>query len=189
MRLEGAFEAVLAAAQANAGWAFTRLYESLAPAVTAYVRAQGFRDADDIVNEVFLAAFTGLGRFTGSEAQFRSWVFTIAHHKIVDQRRAVGRRPQVEPLDDGFAISVRRQPAERSAEEEALASAGLRQLRPVLDQLSAEQREVLVLRVVADLSVEEVAQLLGKRPGAVRALQFRAVNVLRRVLAGEAVTR
>ena len=188
MGLEGAFDAVLAAAQANAGWAFSRLHESLAPAVTAYVRAQGVRDADDVVNEVFLAAFTRIGSFAGGETQFRSWVFTIAHHKVVDQRRAAARRPHVEPLDVGFATDGRL-PAGRSAEEDALTSAGLRQLRPVLDRLSPEQRDVLVLRVVADLSVEEVAQLVGKQPGAVRALQFRAVNTLRRLLAEEAVTQ
>jgi RNA polymerase sigma factor (sigma-70 family) len=188
MRLEGAFEAVLSAAQANAGWAFRRLYESLASAVTGYARAQGVRDADDVVNEVFLAAFTKIATFVGNEAQFRSWVFTIAHHKVVDQRRAAARRPQVDPLD---AMGDRGTPGghTRSAEEEALAGAGLGQLRSLLDRLSPEQRDVVVLRVVADLSVEEVAELLGKQPGAVRALQFRALNALRRALAGEAVTR
>ena len=184
-----AFEAIVAAARANAGWAFTKLYESLASAVTGYVRAQGIPDADDTVNEVFLAAFSGIGTFTGTEAQFRSWIFTIAHPKVVDHRRCAARRPRPQPLDDGLGAHEKHAGHARSAEEEALASLGLRQLRGVLDQLSPEQRDVLVLRVVADLPVDEVARLMGKQPGAVRALQFRALNTLRRVLAGEAVTR
>lgn len=185
MALEGEFAGVLRAAQANTGWAFTRLYESLAPAVTAYVRTQGVRDADDVVNEVFLAAFTRLGSFRGHEAQFRSWVFTIAHHRIVDSRRAAACRPQLEPLD-----RVRHGLAEvRSVEDDALSWVGLGHLRPVLERLTTDQREVLILRVVADLSVEDVAQMMGKQPGAVRALQHRAVNALRKAVVSEAVTR
>lgn len=179
------FEEVLIAAQANAGWAFTRLYQSLAGPVSAYVRAQGVRDGDDLVNEVFLAVFTRIAGFSGSEAQFRSWVFTIAHHKIVDWRRAAARGPKVEALDG--AVPTLRHVS--SAEDDALAGIGLQQLRPILDRLSPEQRDVLVMRVVADLPVEEVAQLLGKRPGAVRALQFRALNAARRLLAEVPVTR
>jgi RNA polymerase sigma factor (sigma-70 family) len=185
MGLEGAFEGVLHAAQANAGWAFTRLYESLAPAVTAYVRTQGVDDADDVVSEVFLAAFSRLGSFVGHEAQFRSWVFTIAHHRIVDSRRISARRPRLESLD-----GVRHGLADvRSVEDDALSWVGLDHLRPVLERLTTDQREVLVLRVVADLSVEDVAEMMGRQPGAVRALQHRAVNALRRALVSEAVTR
>ena len=187
--MEGAFQDVLAAAQANAGWAFTWLYESLASAVTGYARAQGVREADDLVNEVFLAVFTGIGSFVGTEAQFRSWVFTIAHHRVVDHRRAAARKPPVQSLEGARPSGAGELADGRSAEDEALAAVGLDELRPILDRLSPEQRDVLVLRVVADLPVEEVAQLLGKQPGAVRALQFRAVNALRRVLAEKAVTR
>lgn len=186
MGLEGAFGGVLGAAQANAGWAFTRLYESLAPAVTGYVRTQGVRDADDIVNEVFLAAFVRLGSFRGNETQFRSWVFTIAHHRIVDFRRAAACRPRLEPLDGAVGHQLANV---GSVEDDALASVGLSHLGPVLGQLSADQREVITLRVIADLSVEDVAQMMGKHAGAIRALQHRAVNALRRALVSEAVTR
>lgn len=181
------FEDVLLAAQDSAGWAFTEIYESLAPAVAGYVRAQGVREADDIVNEVFLAAFTRIGSFRGNETQFRSWVFTIAHHRIVDARRAARRRPALESLDT--AVSSGRVVAAASVEDEALSSVTLGRLQRVLDRLTPEQREVVVLRVIADLSVEAVARILGKRPGAVRAVQHRAVNALRDALAMEAVTR
>lgn len=182
-----AFDEVLLAAQGDAGWAFTQIYNALAPAVAGYVRAQAVRDADDIVNEVFLAAFTRIGSFRGNEAQFRSWVFTIAHHRIVDARRAARRRPWIDSFDAADASAG--VPAPGSVEDEALASVGLGRLQPVLDRLTPEQREVVVLRVVADLSVEGVARIVGKRPGAVRAVQHRAINALRDALATEAVTR
>lgn len=188
MTIGGAFDGVLAAAQANAGWAFSRLHEWLAPAVSAYVRMQGIRDADDVVNEVFLAAFTRLGTFHGTESQFRSWVFTIAHHKIVDARRAHARAPRMEDIDSA-ALRGHQVPHVPGAEEVALPALEVGQLRAVLDQLSADQRDVLVMRVVADMSVEQVAGALGKQPGAVRALQHRAVLALRRQLSLEGVTR
>lgn len=186
MALGGAFDDVLTAAQANAGWAFTRLYESLVGAVSAYVRAQGIHQADDITSEVFLGVFAKLGSFQGTEEKFRSWVFTIAHHRIVDERRARARRP---PIDDlaGPAGSLEA-PHARSAEDEALHALGAERARRLLQRLSPDQRDVITLRVIADLPVEEVARALGKQPGAVRALQHRALAALRRELADDAVT-
>ncbi|MDP9387303.1 MAG: sigma-70 family RNA polymerase sigma factor, partial [Actinomycetota bacterium] len=92
------FPQVLAAAQANAGWALTRLYESLAPAVAGYARAQGAEDPEALTSDVFLGAFHRLRSFTGDESQWRRFVFTIAHHRMVDERRARARRPRTEPL-------------------------------------------------------------------------------------------
>jgi RNA polymerase sigma-70 factor (ECF subfamily) len=162
------------------------LYESLAPGVSAYVRMQGFREGDDIANEVFLAAFTRLGSFRGDEGNFRSWVFTIAHHRIVDARRAHARAPQWQDID--VAPETALGPPARSLEDEVISSLELGRLRATLDRLTPDQRDVLELRVIADLSVEQVAHLLGKHPGAVRALQHRALAALRRLLATEAVT-
>ena len=188
MALGVTFDEVLAAAQANEAWGFTTLYNSLAPAVTAYVRTQGVRDADDVVNEVFLAAFTRIGGFRGNDAQFRSWFFTIAHHRIVDARRAAARAPHLEDLGS-VQTAQGPGPSRASAEDAAVSSVELERLRTVLDRLAPDQRDVVTLRVLADLSVEQVAQLLGKSPGAVRQLQHRAVNALRRALADMAVTR
>lgn len=180
------FPDVLAAAKANAAWAFVALYESLAAGVSAYVRMQGFRDCDDIANEVFLAAFTRLGSFSGDEGNFRSWVFTIAHHRIVDARRADARAPQWGDIDAASETALG--PPARSLEDEVISALELGRLRAALDRLTPDQRDVLELRVIADLSVEQVAHLLGKQPGAVRALQHRALAALRRLLATEAVT-
>lgn len=172
-----AFEQVLAAAQENAGWALTRLYESLAPAVVGYMRSQGIRDAEDLTSDVFVVVLSRTRSFSGTEAQFRKWVFTIAHHRIVDERRKSGRAPHVEPID-GADLASRQSHA--GAEDEALGRLALDRVRLLLAALTADQRDVLVLRVIAGMSVDEVASVLDKRPEAVKALQRRALGALRR---------
>ncbi|HUQ63881.1 MAG TPA: sigma-70 family RNA polymerase sigma factor [Acidimicrobiales bacterium] len=183
MTLGPAFDQILTAAQANAGWAFTRLYESLAPAVVGYLRSQGATDADDLTSEVFLGVFNGLGSFSGGETQFRSWVFTIAHRRLVDHRRSRARRPQPESLEERGCEGG----LSAGADEVALASLGTQGVQRLLEELSPDQREVLALRVLADLTVEQVGETLGKAPGAVKALQRRALQALRKKLTEEGV--
>jgi RNA polymerase sigma factor (sigma-70 family) len=171
-----AFPGVLAAAQADAGWAYQRLFRSLAGAVASYLRGQGAEDPDGLANEVFMRAFRQLQSFDGTESGFRSWVFTIARNALLDERRRQSRRPLV---DD--RATIRDQPV-ASGEVEALARLGTDEVRQILDQLVPDQRDVLLLRVLADLSVEQVAAVLGKQPGAVKQLQRRAAATLRRRL-------
>jgi len=169
---------LVAAARSGGGWAFGRLWEQLAPSVAAYLRGRGVRDADDVTSEVFLAAFRGIGRFHGDGVAFRSWLFTIAHHKGVDvHRRPAAREVLVDAVGPG-AQGLDSAPA-RSAEDVAMEQLGgdgaVRQLATLTD----DQRAVLLLRVVADLSLAETAEVLGKPVGAVKALQHRALARLR----------
>lgn len=175
------FEHVLRAAQAGAGWAFTRLYESLAPAVTGYLRAQGTDDPEDLTSEVFMKVLTGCGSFTGSEAQFRSWVFAIAHSRLVDARRAKTRAHDAQTLVAGRLHDVQA-PTAAAAEDEALGRLAAEWAARLLTELSPDQRDVLALRLIAGMSVEEVAAVVAKRPTAVKALQRRALATLRRKL-------
>ncbi len=142
-----------------------------------YLRMHGAREADDLTNEVFLGVFRRIGTFSGDESDFRSWVFTIAHHKLIDERRRAGRRPPVEPLPET-------PPAVEGGdvELEALGELGSVWVDEALSELTDDQREVVLLRVLGDLTVEEVAEITGKRPGAVRALQHRAIGSLRRAV-------
>ena len=177
------FDVLLKAAQSEACWACTRLYESLAPAVAGYLRAQGADDPDDLTSEVFLRVFSGCRSFSGDETQFRAWVFTIAHCRLVDARRARNRTSEVGVLEDEFLDG--RLPTAAGAEDEAmdrLAADGVHQL---LDALTPDQRNVVALRIVGQMSVEEVAAVLEKPPGAVKALQRRALATLRRRLAAD----
>ena len=179
------FASVLGAARAGGRWAFERLYNSLAPAVVGYLRVQGAREPEDLTSEVFERIFTNLQRFEGSEAQFRSWVFTIAHHRLVDHRRRLLREPmpehQLTPygLDGGVGGDV---------EDEALRRVATARVRHLCDRLIPDQRDVILLRLFGDLTIDAVADLLGKSPGAVKALQHRAVTSLRRLVEREGVT-
>jgi len=172
-----AFDHVLIAAQQGAPWANTLLWAEYAPAVKAFLTARGSEEPDDLTSEVFLAVFDGLQAFSGDESKFRSFVFTIAYRRLVDELRRRSRRgihSEWSPEVDGRAAA--------SAEDEALTRVGDDAARALLDGLPEDQRNVMVLRIVADLTVEQVAEVLGKRPGAVKALQRRALDSLRRKL-------
>lgn len=145
--------------------------------VAGYLRVQGVRDHEDVTSEVFLGVFRGLAGFRGDEPAFRSWVFTIAHRRIVDDRRHRGRRPQEAPLGDGSEFVVG-----GDVEDEALAGLGSVWVGEAIAELTDDQRQVVALRILAGLSVEEVATITGKRAGAVRVLQHRAIERLRRSL-------
>ena len=173
------FDEILAAAQAGAGWARTRLYEATAPAVAGYVRAQGVTDPADVTSEVFVAVLTGLGSFRGDEADFRRWVFTIAYRRVADVWRSRAREARPVPPAPATA------PA---AEDVALDRLSGARVAALLDQLTPDQRQVVALRVIADLSLDDVAHLMGKPVGAVKALQHRALATLRRNVVGEAVS-
>ena len=171
-----AFPQVLAAARADAPWAYQRLFEWLGGPVAGYLRGQRAHDPEALANEVFLRAFSNLGRFEGDEGAFRSWVFTIAHHQLADERRRLRRRP---PATSDVPADL---PGPACTEAEALARLGTTRVERLLDELSADQRNVLLLRVVADLTVEQAAEALGKSAGAVKQLQRRALDALRRRL-------
>jgi RNA polymerase sigma factor (sigma-70 family) len=175
------FPSILGAAQAGAPWALEVLYGDLAPAVAGYLRLQGAEDPEDLTNEVFLGAFRGLGAFSGGEPEFRSWVLAIAHRRMIDERRRRARRVKTSPLDEA---ELHQSPGP-SVEDEVLDGLQIERVCSLCAQISADQRDVILLRLVADLSVEQTATALNKRPGSVKALQRRGLEALRRVLAQE----
>lgn len=166
-------DALVDAARAGGGWAFERLWLELSPAVAGYLRGRGVPDADDVTSEVFLAAFQGIAGFEGGGARFRSWLFTIAHHKGVDAIRRSARGPVLagyEPDDDPRRAD--------SAETVALVSDETDQVKALLADLSPDQADVMLLRVLGGLTVAEVAAATGRTEGSVKQLQRRAVNRL-----------
>lgn len=181
-RFGDSFAGVLDAARAGEGWAFERLYAWLAGPVAAHLRGVGLEDPDGTTNEVFLRAFRRLERFTGDEDRFRSWVFTITHNLVIDERRQVARRPRRSPLEHAGPDPG---PPGGDAGDLALAGLGDQRVQRLLAALVPAQREVLLLRVVADLSIEETARIMGKRPNAIKALHHRALGNLRALLEGD----
>ena len=163
------FDQTLAAAQAGGDWAWRELYRGSAPTLARYLRARGVPDVDDVVGETFVRVVRHLDGFVGDEAAFRTWLYTIARHLVVDDARRRDRRPS-----------------------EATADETLHALAPVGnaedDALTEDQGDVILLRVLADLSIAEVAQVLGRREGAVKMLQSRGLATLRRTFLPEGVT-
>lgn len=80
------------------------LYESVVDRVASYARGQGAEDPDALANETLYRSLSRVGEFAGDEAGFRSWVFTIAHNLIIDDRRRQVRRPQ--SVDDGTVVDL-----------------------------------------------------------------------------------
>lgn len=176
------FPGLLAAAKTGAEWAWEQLYRDLAGPVTGYFASRGAPDPEDLTGETFLQVARGIHSFEGHEGSFRSWVFVIAHRRMIDARRVAGRSVAVEPID---ALEARG----GNVEEEAMVRLGTAELVRGLRVLTDEQREVLALRVMADLTLEETANVVGKTVGAVKALQHRALAVLRRNLEPEGVSQ
>jgi len=168
---------LVVAARAGQPWALTEIWQRHAAAVSGYLRVRGAHEPDDLTSEVFLAVFERLPGFHGDDADLRAFVFTVAHHRLVDELRRRTRRGETVPYDaDGDARVA------ASAETLAMDALGEQRVHELLESLSDDQREVILLRVLGDLSLEQTAHVVGKRVGAVKALQHRALASLRRLL-------
>ena len=164
---------MLEAARAGDEWAWSRLYGELAGPVLGYLRVRGAAEPEDLLGEVFLQVARNLSSFSGDATGFRSWIFTIAHRRMIDERRASGRRRlelvvdrESGPSQDPALIVMDRLTEERIA--------------ATLQCLVPDQRDVLLLRIMGGITVEEVAIILGKTIGAVKALQRRALQAIKR---------
>jgi RNA polymerase sigma factor (sigma-70 family) len=168
------FTSVLRGARADAGWAYRELWDAYAGRVRGYLRRQGAEDPDELTNEAFLSAFRSLDRFEGDEADFRSWLFSIVHRRLIDERRRRARRVRTVALESGPA------PATDGGVLEAIdGDLSSSEVGRLVHELPPLQRDVLLLRVVAGLEAEEVGQLVDRRAGAVRMIQHRALAALR----------
>lgn len=168
-------EDLLPAAQAGEAWALRAVYEQLAPKVLAYLRARGASEPEDLTSEVFLAVFPKLAALSGGAAGLRTFTFSVAHARLVDDLRKRGRREP--PVAYVAAEDPRQSPSTEDVAVEALQSD---RIRALLETLLPDQRDVLVLRILGDLTVDQVAEALGKSAGAVKQLQRRGLLTLRR---------
>jgi RNA polymerase sigma-70 factor (ECF subfamily) len=146
------------------------VYRDLSPAVLGFLRAERALDPEDLLGEVFLQVTRDLPRFRGDRDALRRWVFTIARHRLVDHYRRRARRPR---RFDGAVPDLPAQPPAEALDPELVEALGL---------LTDDQREVIVLRFVADLPLEAVADITKRSIGAVKALQHRALSALARIL-------
>lgn len=170
------FETILLAAQSGGDRAFAVLYRDLNPRIRRYFASRVPAQADDLTAETWLSAARQLHRFHGDETALRAWLFTIAHGRLVQYWRDYARRPEVVPDSEGTQSDLE---MADSAEAEALSAFSAQAAaRRIASLLSPDQAEVVLLRVLGDLDVGQVARILGKRPGAVRVLQHKALRRL-----------
>src|SRR5690606_1917275 len=137
-------DAVLAA-KAGSVTAFEDLYRALAPTAAAYLRWNGVGDVESLTNEAMAQLHRNLGRFTGDGAAFRSWVCSIAYHRMVGEGRSVGRRPVLSWRE------VQEPAVTGDAGLGALDALSDQELQSLLDVLSPDQRAGVLLRIVAGL--------------------------------------
>ena len=164
--------------------AWTEIYDRYAPGLLGYLRTRGAPDPEDVLGEVFLQLVRDLERFEGNERDFRAWAFVVAHHRLLDATRRRRRRPEERPIEDLDQTRI-----VADAEEEALARLGSERALRLVKRLTPDQQSVILLRIFGDLAIEDVARALQKPPGAVKALQRRALKALRKEFSREGVSQ
>jgi RNA polymerase sigma-70 factor (ECF subfamily) len=178
-------DAAVAEAVAGSRDALREVVEIIRPIVVRYVRARigsaerSGLSADDVAQEVCLAAIQALPRYQDQGRPFLAFVYGIASHKVADAHRAVARN-RSEPTD----VVPERFSLEAGPEQMALQSDTAARMNRLLAVLQEKQREILTLRIVVGLSAEETAEAVGSTPGAVRVAQHRALARLKAEIAG-----
>jgi RNA polymerase sigma factor (sigma-70 family) len=154
---------------------FSLVYRTYASQVLGYLTARGVEDPEAVMQEVFLAVLPRLETVSGGVPGLRTFLFSVAHARMVDDHRRQSRTPLKLPFD---AELDRRE--ESSAEAVALDHVSPAEVLSLLQKvLLDDQREVLTLRIIGGLTVDQVAAVMGKSAGAVKQLQRRALSRLR----------
>jgi RNA polymerase sigma-70 factor (ECF subfamily) len=178
------FDRAVAGAREGDRPALESLYLRLHPPILRYLRTLEPVDGEDLASEVWLDVIGHLDRFEGDERALRSWAFTIARSRLIDLRRRRVRRA----TDPAPPEEIARHAERRDVEEEAIAELATEDALARIATLPRDQAEVVLLRILADLSVRDVAAIMGKRPGTVRVLQHRALRRLAQELTPKVVT-
>jgi RNA polymerase sigma-70 factor, ECF subfamily len=173
-------DAVVAEAVAGDRDALRQVLETIRPIVVRYCRARigaterSGLSADDIAQEVCLAAITALPRYEDQGRPFLAFVYGIAAHKVADAHRAAARN-RAEPTE----VVPERYSGEAGPEQMAIDAESSARMAKLLEVLPEKQREIVILRVVVGMSAEETAEAVGSTPGAVRVAQHRALARLK----------
>lgn len=179
------FPRVLEQAKGGDREAIAAIYRDTAPMVIGYLRASGAVEPEDVASDVFISVIGALWSFEGDETHFRSWILTITHRRMIDAiRRTWRRREHPTPVDElGERMLVL-----GDSESEAMSRLRSRGVLDALDELTEDQRSVLMLRVLADLTITDIAAILDKSETAVKALLRRGMSSLARLIAREELT-
>lgn len=164
--------------------AFRVVYRAVHPPLVRYLSVLvGPQEAEDVASETWAQAFRDLARFEGDADGFRGWVTTIGRHRALDHLRARQRRP-VAQFDETLLLEI---PARTDVAEHALTGLSTQTAVALIASLPQDQAEAIMLRSVLGLDAKAAGEILGKRPGAVRAAAHRGLKTLARVLAEQGV--
>jgi RNA polymerase sigma-70 factor (ECF subfamily) len=175
----------LVAARVGDEWAIACLFRAFQPPLLRYLRHHAPEVAEDLASETWLAAAKGLARFEGDVGDFRAWLFSVAWRRVADHYRRRGRQPKQVLLDDAGEPAAPVDVGDAAVGQLSAQAA----IDALVRDLPHDQAEVVLLRVLADLSVDEVAKVMGRSPGSVRVLQHRALRQLGRLWDRTAVTQ
>lgn len=168
-------------AQTLDGDALASLYSTFYPRIYnyAFLHLGDVQTAEDLASEVMLKVLESIKKYQFKGTPFSAWVFRIARNKLIDLHRRRKRRGEVDLTEPLVAMQVSPQVmAERALDRG--------QLHLALKYLTEEQRQVIVLKFIEGFDNASVARILGRREGAIKSLQHRALNSLRRIMSGEA---
>jgi len=162
--------------------AYAELYQRYVDKIYRYIYYKvGRRDeTEDLTSQTFMKAWDAIGDYEWRNHPFGAWLFRIAHNLVVDYHRA--RRDNVSLTDATPQLEQRASRDEIRPEQVLGEMITMDRVRHAIGRLTEEQQQVLILRFFEGLSTGEVADLMGKRRGAIRGLQFRALSALRDLL-------
>jgi RNA polymerase sigma-70 factor (ECF subfamily) len=161
--------------------ALAEIHDQYHPEVYRYVRYRLSDEAlvEDITSEVFVRLLDALHRRRGPDQSLRGWLMGTASNLVNDHLRRRYAQPVVTIKDPEGALDL---PGGESPESSLIAAWQKQQVREALQRLTQEQQHVLALRFAEERSLDETAEIVGKSINAVKALQFRALASLRRLL-------
>jgi len=165
-------------AQAGNSEAFGQLYDAYMERIYRFVyfRVEDQQTAEDITSQVFLKAWNNLDRFSFNRTPYLAWLYTIAHNAVIDHYRT---RKVTAALDD---VQLSQQDHAEAVENEIDLTSEMKTIKEVLQTLTDDQQKVLTLKFIEGMSNNEIARHLGKREGAIRALQMRGLQALAKQL-------
>jgi RNA polymerase sigma-70 factor, ECF subfamily len=177
MPLANERQLVLQAQDGNSD-AFGQLYDAYMERIYRFVyfRVEDQQTAEDITSQVFLKAWSNLDRFQFSRTPYLAWLYTIAHNAVIDHYRT---RKVTTALDD---VQLSQPDHSELVENEIDLTVEMKSVKTALQALTDDQQKVLTLKFIEGMSNNEIARHLGKREGAIRALQMRGLQALAKQL-------
>jgi RNA polymerase sigma factor (sigma-70 family) len=158
--------------------AFTTLYDRYVDLIYRHIcyRISDKKEAEDLTQEVFIKAWKAINKYRKTEAPFKAWLLTIARNLIFDYYKASKKAVS---LDE---IGNLEEPSKENIEQDFEDQENRNYLKNAISKLGGDKQKVLLMHFIDDFSYSEIAEALKKSEGAIRVIQFRALNELKNIL-------